>query len=161
MSYLGKNINMTLLLLVVGVVVVLIGITIFFQTGLKTRTGDFEEASTNLTECTTQVKNYQERLSEEEEKATSAAQDIRRYDQLYETKVAEIEDTKDDLSAAQKQIQLKELRITSLEAEKAGLQQTVNTRNQEINTLNDKISSLNDDIDNLEVQLSACEALIP
>ena len=38
MAYLGKNINMTLVLVIIGVVIALLGITVFFQLGLEKKT---------------------------------------------------------------------------------------------------------------------------
>ncbi|MBR9703505.1 hypothetical protein GOV10_05680, partial [Candidatus Woesearchaeota archaeon] len=111
----------------------------------------------NLTECSTQLANYKDRLTEEEEKATSAAQDIRRYDQLYETKVDELEDLEGDLANAQNVAQMRALTIASKDKEIDNLGQTINTKNQEISALNIKIDQLRDDIDILEDDLYACE----
>lgn len=157
MAYLGKNINMALLLLIVGIVVVLIGITIVFQTGLKTRTSDYELASENLTECSTQLANYKDRLSEEEEKATSAAQDIRRYDQLYEGKVDELSEAADELDASQKKVTLKDLRITSLESEKNILKDKEDQCIQNLNTKIGEIERLDDKIDSYQSKISCCK----
>lgn len=158
MGYLGKNINLTLLMLVIGVIVLLVGITLFFQFGLQERTQDFELTAENLTFCRESLNNYQNRFSEAQQQINSTSQDIRRYDQLYENKVAELAEKDDELDVANNRIKTLELIKTSLESEKSTLQQNIRILEQEKINLEKKISDLEDTVDYWKDRHADCKA---
>lgn len=158
MRYLGKSINMVLVLLIVGIVVVTVSITMFYQFILSTRTKDFETTSGNLSSCENQLNVCRQAAQEAQKQLNSTTQDIRRYDQLYETKVAELQDISEELKDVQSQILNLRLIKTSLEAQVSGLQGDVRERDQQINILKGRISSLEDDVDYYKDKYTCCKS---
>ena len=53
-SYLGRNVNLALLVIIIGVVVALVGTTVYFQRGLQNRTQAYENTAGTLSECQTE-----------------------------------------------------------------------------------------------------------
>lgn len=157
MGYLDKNINMALVIIIVGIVVAMLAVTVFFQVGLKTRTTDFETTSENLTTCETQLANYQERLNTAQSQLSSTSEDIRRYDQLYETKVAELSDTSDELETANKRVQSLNLIKTGLETENSQLKGQTNQLQQSVNQLTTRVDDLEDDVTYWRSKFNCCE----
>lgn len=158
MGYLGKNINLTLLIIMIGVIILLVAVTLFFQLGIQERTEDFELTSTNLSTCQEALNNYQNRFVEAQEQINSTAQDIRRYDQLYENKVAELSEKGDELSTANNRIQTLELIKASLESDKTALEQQTRVLEQEKTQLTTEIADLEDDVDYWKDRFSDCKA---
>lgn len=103
-TYLGRNVNLALLVIIIGVVVALVGTTVFFQRSLQNRTGEYETTSFTLSQCQTALSNYQDQFSKAQAKVNQTSQDIKRYDQLYEQKSGELKDTQSNLSATTKQM---------------------------------------------------------
>ena len=87
----------------------------------------------------------------------STAQDIRRYDQLYESKVAELADAEEELEDAESQIANLKLIKTGLENEKATLQSQKRDLEQQIRQLNDRIDDLRDDVNYYKDKYNCCE----
>ena len=96
-SYLSRNVNLALLIIIIGVIVALVGTTVFFQRSLQNRTSSLEDTSTDLQSCQVSLENYMEKYSEAQVRVNETAQDIRKYDQLYEQKVGELTDTQQQL----------------------------------------------------------------
>ena len=65
-SYLGRNVNLALLVIIIGVVVALVGTTVFFQRSLQDRTSSLEDTSDVLGTCEIALENYQEKFSQAE-----------------------------------------------------------------------------------------------
>lgn len=148
---------MALVILVVSVVIILLGITVFFQLGLQERTTDFETTSQNLTACMTQLTNAKSELEEAEEEIARTSQDIGRYDVLYETKVAELGETAQDLEQASKRISSLELIKTGLESEVSRLESDKRQLEQSVTQLNTRIDTIEDDIDYWKSKFSCCK----
>lgn len=155
-SYLGRNVNLALLIIIIGVVVAMVGTTVFFQRSLQDRTSTLEDTSTDLGSCNAALENYQEKYSEAQTKVNETAQDIRKYDQLYEQKVGELKDTQQQLLETQTQREFEKI-------QKEKFQQSYETalRDQQqleltVDSQRDLINSLRNDIDDLEDQVAAC-----
>ena len=159
MSYLKNNINVILLIFILVVIGVLIGITIVFQTGLETRTGDYEDASTNLTECNNRVHNYQERLSVAEDKVETASQDVSKYDELYSLKVFDLQTAEDELIDRDKTIHNKQQAIDEQKTLIEDLIMDYEISQQTIGALNLTIIKRDDKIRQLREDLQLCEDL--
>ena len=102
-SYLGRNVNLALLVIIIGVIVALVGTTVFFQRSLQNRTQEYESTTGTLSECQVALANYQDKFSQATQQVNKTAQDIRKYDQLYEQRTGELKDTQTQLDNAQKQ----------------------------------------------------------
>lgn len=151
MAYLGRNVNLALLLIIIGIVIAMVGTTVFFQRGLQNRTTAYESTSTALSSCEVALANYQERYEQAQAKVNETSQDIRKYDQLYEQKVGELQDTQGQLASTQRQLEFQEL-----QSEK--FQQLYEAQLQVARQQNITISNLRDEIDDLERDLRSCRA---
>ena len=150
MGYLGKNINMLLLLMIIGVVVVLVGITLFFQKGLTLKSTAYETTNLNLSQCVNALDTYKQRYQKAEQQINTTAGDIRRYDQLYETRVAELKQTQVNLDEANDQVKTLTLIKASLETQIASLNSQLADKTREITTLQASVTSLRSEIRCLE-----------
>ncbi|MDD9954258.1 MAG: hypothetical protein OXR66_08050 [Candidatus Woesearchaeota archaeon] len=157
-SYLGKNINLTLLVIIIGVVVALVGTTVFFQRGLQSRTTAYEETSGSLDECNAALANYQDLYLEAESQANESAEDIRKYDQLYEQKVGELQDSSNQLSDTQNQLAFERLQKEDFQEKYENAQADVRDRDNVISSLNSRVTDLQRDKSDLAQQLAACES---
>ena len=148
-SYLGRNVNLALLIIIIGVVVALVGTTVFFQRSLQNRTGDYESTTQTLSQCQVALANYQEKYSDAQEQVNQTSQDIRKYDQLYEQKVVELKETQDNLSTTTKQMLFEKL-------QKEKFQSFYETERSRAAQLNATVISQANTIDNLEDELNEC-----
>jgi peptidoglycan hydrolase CwlO-like protein len=157
-NYLGRNVNLALLVIIIGVVIALVGTTVFFQRGLQNRTQAYESTSLTLSSCEIALTNYQEKYSEAQQKVNETSQDIRKYDQLYEQKTGELKDTQAQLAESQKQLVFEKLQKDKFrefyEAESrltSQLNLTVQSQTSQINSLNSRLNTCN-------TKLSQCQA---
>ena len=148
-SYLGRNVNLALLIIIIGVVVALVGTTVFFQRSLQNRTGAYEGTATELQQCQTSLANALGEFTEAQQKVNQTSQDIRKYDQLYEQKVAELKETQATLTVTEKQLQFEKL-------QKEKFQQFYEDAARQVTAMNTTIKNLKEDIEDLEDELEAC-----
>jgi uncharacterized membrane protein YgaE (UPF0421/DUF939 family) len=149
-SYLGRNVNLALLVIIIGVIVALVGTTVFFQRSLQNRTQEFETTTGTLAECQVALANYQDKFTQATQQVNKTAQDIRKYDQLYEQRTGELKDT---------QLQLENIQRQSIVERQRGdrLQDLYNQEIQLNTQLNMTISSLNQKLSSTESKLrTAC-----
>lgn len=149
-TYLGRNVNLALLIIIIGVVVALVGTTVFFQRSLQNRTGAFEDTAGQLQQCQVSLNNYINQYAEAQEQVNQTAQDIRKYDQLYEQKVADLKETTETLASTQAQLQFEKLQKERFQQYYEDAMRTIASQNSTIRTLNTRIR-------NLENELEACE----
>jgi chromosome segregation ATPase len=156
-SYIGRHVNLALLVIIIGVVIALVGTTVFFQRSLQNRTDAFEGTSTNLDQCQVALKNYQEKYSEAEQKASDSEEDIRKYDQLYDQKVGELSDAQQQLADMQKQRDFERLQKDKFQSFYEDQIRVSNSLNSTIRNLEFEIDGLEDDIRDLRDDLDACQ----
>jgi chromosome segregation ATPase len=155
-SYLGRNVNLALLVIIIGVVVALVGTTVFFQRSLQNRTGAFETTTETLDQCQTALANYQEQYSRAQAQVNQTSQDIRKYDQLYEQKTGELKETQDTLSSTQKQLEFEKVQKDKF-LELYEKERSINSYlNVTIESQQNRIRQLENRIDDLEEELDAC-----
>lgn len=147
-TYLGRNVNLALLVIIIGVVIALVGTTVFFQRGLQNKTQQFENTYSNLGECQVALSNFQDKYSQALEEVNETSESIRKYDQLYEQKTGELKDTQTQLTETQKQLAFEKLQKDRFkeyyEAQvRANLQlnQTIESQKSQINSLKSQLSS--------------------
>lgn len=157
-GYLGRNVNLALLVIIIGVVVALVGTTVFFQRSLQNRTSAYEDTTSTLGQCQVALTNYQERYSEALADVNATAQDIRKYDQLYEQKVGELKDSQSQLLSTQKQLEFERLQKQQFQGLYESEQRKANQLSEQIESKDEEIRQLRNRIDNLEEDLDACEA---
>lgn len=155
-SYLGKNVNLALLVIIIGVIVALVGTTVFFQRTLQNRTGAYEATTDTLASCQVALSNYQNQYAAAQERVNQTTQDIRKYDTLYEQKVAELRETQDTLSKTQQQLQFEKLQKEKFQA---FYEQTANENRQlnaTVTSQASRIRTLENRVDDLEEDLASC-----
>jgi len=151
MAYMGRNVNLALLVIIIGVVVALVGTTVFFQRVLENRTDAYQDTSLTLDQCQIELGNYRETASEAQRQANQSAQDIRKYDELYEQKVGELQDSQVQLADTNRQLAFEKL-------QKEHFQASYEAELVQSRSLNQTIDSLRARIDDLEEDLDQCQA---
>jgi chromosome segregation ATPase len=149
-SYLGRNVNLALLIIIIGVVVALVGTTVFFQRSLQNRTGAYESTTDQLTQCNVALSNYMGQYSAAQQKVNQTSQDIKKYDQLYEQKVAELKETQDTLEVTEKQLAFEK-------TQKQKLQTLYEAEARKTAELSTNITRLESDIRSLRRELRTCQ----
>jgi chromosome segregation ATPase len=149
-TYLGRNVNLALLIIIIGVVVALVGTTVFFQRSLQNRTQEYETTTDTLSTCQLALSNYESKYAESLAKVNETTQDIRKYDQLYEQKVGELKDTQTQLSDTAKQLAFEKLQKEKFQQfyeqtarVNAQLNQTVVAQKSQIDSLSSQLASAN------------------
>lgn len=157
MGFLGKNINIALVALILITILCAVGVTVLYQRGLLERTTQYETTSTNLTQCLSALANYQDVLSKKESELNETSLDIRKYDALYGQKVAELTETAGDLDETKKQLSQATLLKEQYKTLYGQAQLNLSAQANQIAQLNARIIDLNDEIDDLEADLRDCE----
>jgi chromosome segregation ATPase len=149
-TYLGRNVNLALLIIIIGVVVALVGTTVYFQRSLQNRTQEYESTTDTLSACQTALSNYESKYAESLAKVNETTQDIRKYDQLYESKVGELKDTQTQLTTTANQLAFEKLQKEKFQqfyeqAAKANAQlnQTIAYQKSQIDSLSSQLASSN------------------
>lgn len=97
MTFMQKNVNMFLLVLVLVVAGALAGSSVYYQSSFDKLTSEQEDTSANLSQCTADLDNFKFNLEKTLRTLNTTSQDIRRYDELYATKTEELETTQSSL----------------------------------------------------------------
>ncbi len=157
-SYLSRNVNLALLIIIIGVIVALVGTTVFFQRSLQNRTSSLEDTSTDLQSCQVSLENYMEKYSEAQVRVNETAQDIRKYDQLYEQKVGELTDTQQQLLDTKTKLEFEKLQKEKFQQNYEETLRQAQQLQLDIDSKNILLSQLKDDISRLKSDLSACQS---
>jgi peptidoglycan hydrolase CwlO-like protein len=157
-NYLGRNVNLALLVIIIGVVIALVGTTVFFQRGLQNRTNAYETTSLTLSQCQVALTNYQEKYEQAQQKVNETSQDIRKYDDLYEQKTGELKDTQGQLADTQKQLVFEKLQKDKFREFYEAEARTTAQLNATIASQAKQISSLNSQLSSCKADLNDCEA---
>lgn len=149
-DFMGKKVNMFLLLMIIVVLVGMGVVSIYFQHSFKTLNTQFENTTGILGTCQSELSQTNQALSTSQRSLNSTTTDIRKYDTLYEQKAAELETKKTDLSKAQAELN----RVTVLkETYKRQVDEyysKILSLNTTIKTLGQSIASLNSDVTRLQ-----------
>lgn len=151
MSFLGKNINLALVALVLAIVVIATGTTVVYQRGLQERTQQFETTSTNLSQCLAQVENYRSELQKTETDLLETSQDISKYDQIYGQKVDELTDKEQELTKTKSS-------LNAMTAQKEQYKNLYSSALLNISSLENDIVDLEEVVDDLKADKSRLAA---
>ncbi len=157
MSFLGRNINLGLITLILILVLLFAGVVVLYQRGLAQRTTEYETTSSNLTQCLTTLDNFRDRLAQTETQLDSTSQDIQKYDTLYEQKVAELGDKDRELRQTRSELNGMTLQKEQYKNLYGKSLLNISAQQGQITKLNDDITSLKATIRSLQNQLDACE----
>lgn len=103
-DFMGKKINMFLLMMVILVLIGMGVLSIFFQHSFKSLNTQFENTSSTLGSCQSELVQTSQALTLAQKSLNSTTTDIRKYDTLYEQKANELESKKTDLAKAQAEL---------------------------------------------------------
>jgi uncharacterized membrane protein YgaE (UPF0421/DUF939 family) len=145
-SYLGRNVNLALLVIIIGVIVALVGTTVFFQRSLQNRTEAYQETTGTLEECRTALANYESKYTQATQQVNQTTQDIRRYDQLYEQRTAELKETQTTLNSTKVQLQFEQVQRQYFQASFESQLRLAAQLNTTVNALNQQVTRLRSDL---------------
>ena len=157
MSFLGKNINLVLIGVILLVIVVTVATAVLYQQGLTQRTTDFELTSSNLSQCLTTLDNYRSSLAQKETELNSTSQDIRKYDVLYEQKQAELTSTQTTLTSTQTTLDRVTLERAQFKSYYEDAMLNISTLQRQIGNLQSDNENLRADVSDLQDRLDACQ----
>ena len=98
MTFMQKNVNTFLLVLVLIVAGSLAGSSVYYQSSFDKLTSEQEDTSADLSQCSADLDNYKFNLNKTMRSLNTTTQDIRRYDELYSTKSEELQTTQSTLT---------------------------------------------------------------
>lgn len=157
MSFLGKNINIALVALMLIVVLVAVGTTVIYQKGLSSRTSEYEVTADNLSQCLTTAENYRQKLLDKEQQLEDTSQDIAKYDIIYENKVAEAQSLEDQKRAVERDLQAMTLQKENFKRQlddeirvSEGLRADIAELEEDLDTLRDQNARLRADLKQCE-----------
>ena len=157
MTYLGKNINLVLVGLILVTVVLAVGTAMLYQRGLEQRTDEYETTNTNLSQCLTMADNYKDKLVQRETELNQTSQDIRKYDLLYEQKVSDLEVKQQEVVSTKQQLSsmtLQKEQYKNLYGDAliniSSLQVKIGNLERDNNALRGRVSDLLDDLNQCE-----------
>ncbi|NJL44428.1 MAG: hypothetical protein HC945_03910, partial [Nitrosarchaeum sp.] len=91
-KFMSTHINLFLVTLLVFVVLMFTGLTVFFRDEVDVLSASKTSATTNLSECQEQVASYREQLTVKLGELNESAADIKVYDELYAKKASEVDE---------------------------------------------------------------------
>ncbi|MFH0870107.1 MAG: hypothetical protein V1866_03560 [archaeon] len=147
-DFMGKKVNMFLLLMIILVLAGLGGVSIYYQHTFKTVNQNFNNASSTLASCQQTLEQTTGTLMSTVKNLNSTESDIRKYDTLYEQKAGELEAKKQDLANTQADLN----RITVL---KESYKRQLDDYYTKILVLNVTITKLNQNVSSLKNELNS------
>lgn len=157
MVFLGKNINLVLVVIILLVILLATGTTVLYQRGMSKRTSQYETTSSNLTLCTKALENYRNVLNKKNTQINETSQDIKKYDTLYGQKVAEITKKESDLKDTQQKLNSMTLQKEQFKVLYGQTLLNISVQKSRINDLLREVNNLKDDEEILRNQLSECQ----
>lgn len=149
-NFMYKRVNIFLLILMCLIVVGLAGSAIYFQESFKTLNANYDSVLTNFTTCSDVLATKEDKLLSCIEDLNSSAQNIGLYDNLYEQKVEQLQNTQAELELTDQ-----ELKQTKLDLSKA--QSQYQEQLDIVTDLQAQITTLEEEVDDLEAQLNSCQ----
>jgi len=146
-DFMGKKVNMFLLLMIILVLAGLGGVSIYYQHTFKTVNQNFNNASSNLASCQQILEQTTGTLASTVQNLNSTESDIKKYDSLYEQKAKELEAKKQELTNTQGDLN----RVTVL---KETYKRQVDDYYSRILVLNTTVIKLNQNVTSLKSQVN-------
>jgi chromosome segregation ATPase len=156
MSFLGRNINLALVALILIVILVAVGTSVLYQKGLTQRTQDYENSSVSLGQCQTALDNYRTALAEKESKLNDTSQDIRKYDIIYEEKQAQLATSQQNLQDTQGKLNTMTLQKEQFKNLYGDALLNISQMQRTIGGLESSVTSLRADVRELEKEMDLC-----
>ncbi len=165
MTYMKKNVNMFMILLLVTVLIALVGVTAYFQVVYRDLSVDYEEKVESLNEISAQVTTQASELNRTRTTLRIQEEDTEQYEQLYgdlsdeNTKISsdlanvqnELSTAVRDLQKAQSDIRNKDSQISAQETQIANLVDEVDDLERDKRNLDDDVDDLCDILSDNEI----------
>lgn len=144
-GFMGKKVNLFILLMLLLLLLGFGAVSVYYQYTIKNVNDKFDDKSTTLGMCETNLLSNITALKNAEKSLNSTTTDIRKYDVLYEQKAGELEEKEDELSSAKAEIN----RIT---IQKEVYKKQIDSAYAQIIIFNETIDDLEDDVRSLTNQ---------
>ena len=152
-GFMGKRVNLFLLLMLMLVLISFGGISVYYQHTFKDLNQKFDNTTSNLGVCQNNLSQTTNAFMTAIKNLNSTETDIRKYDTLYEQKAGELEQKKGELTNTQAELtrvtlqkEVYKQQIDAAYAQIIGLNRTITNLNTQINSLNAQVSRLKSDI---------------
>lgn len=156
-QYLGKNINMFLLIIIIISVGSLMGVTSYYNQRYQTIGNEHREQTLIMHNMSTELSITKNELAILQGKFNQTSTDVEKYDELYTEKVQQLQKTSSDLDQT----------LKDYEKTKADLVATTNSLKQEqtktvqlqadVNSYKAKLSKCEDNLETCQSDLDVCE----
>jgi chromosome segregation ATPase len=133
MSFMQKNVNVFILLLVLVLAGALAASSAYYQTTFDKVTTKYDDTAANLSQCSADLENYRFNLNKTLSSLNTTSQDIRRYDELYTTKSDQLQTTQSNLTQT----------VSSLQETRIELQEETALKNKYKNDYQDQVEISN------------------
>ncbi|MBI5398351.1 hypothetical protein HZB03_02705 [Candidatus Woesearchaeota archaeon] len=151
MTFLEKNINLFLLLLVMGIAVVVAGTSMYYQSTFTNVTSRLDITTNTLNTCSADLDNTKFRLNKTLASLNFTVQDIRRYDLLYENKTGQLVLTERNLQETARTLDSTKTKL----GETAELYQRYLTKYDEQKAINDDLLQQVSDLESIKSSQAA------
>ncbi len=158
MSFMKKNVNFGLMILIVATVLLFIGFTIYYQNTYSGLSGEYQQKIDELDKLTSSLQAEKTKLSEtsyELKIKEESEQDLSgKYEGIKsEKEKLEVDKTnlQQDLASTKSNLAVKEVELTTTKND-------LEIANEEVSSLKSKISSKNNEINSLEARISCLQS---
>lgn len=156
MSYLKKNVNAFMILLLITVLVALVGVTVYFQITYRDLSGAYEDKVEKLDDISARVTTQASELNRTRTTLRIQEEDTEQYEELYgdlsdeNIKITlDLASVRNELTQAIRDLGQARNDITNKDAEIAAKKSQISRLNNEIEDLERDVNILDDDRDDL------------
>jgi chromosome segregation ATPase len=153
-GFMGKKINMFLLLMILLVLIGFGGVSVYYQYTFKDVNTKFNNKSTDLEMCKQELGQTADTLQSTINKLNSTETDIRKYDIIYEDQASELGKKSEQLSNTQAELTRTTLQKEVYKRQIDDAYADIIKLNKSISSLNKQIISLNNQIDDQKDTIS-------
>ena len=153
-GFMGKKVNMFLLLMIMLVLIGFGGISVYYQFTFKDVNDNYNNLSTNLEICAQNLSQTADALMTTVRKLNSTETDIRKYDIIYEDQAGELDKKSEQLSDTQAELTRTTLQKEVYKRQIDDAYADLIKLNKSIVSLNKQVISLNNQVDDQKDTIS-------
>ena len=154
--YLGKNINMFLLIIIIISVGSLVGISTYYNQRYQSISNGYKEKEDQLENISEELISTKNELLQLRGQFNQTSTDVEKYDSLYSEKVSELGDLNSQLSKAVKDYEKVKKDLVGKTNELKTEQDTTKALRIEINDYKDDLNSCKSDLSDCDDELEDC-----
>lgn len=148
-KYLGRNINMFLVLMLIVCISILVGMSTYYSFRYQIIGTSHNEITKELKNTTTNLENAQMELDQLKKSLAETSTDVQKYDELYLGKVSELDETQDELTKTKSE-------LVKTKAELANVSKSYQDEQKVTRTLQIQVANLEDDLKKAENTVDDC-----